>query len=186
MNAPLAPKFPRRQGNPCCRSRVILSRVSDLILRLARKRDAPDIAAMALAFIEHGLRPSWPSSRIVRHVRHPESVVLVAERDRRIAGFAIMDFGDDSAHLNLLAVVPAERRRRVGERLVSWLEETALTAGTFIVELELRADNATAHAFYESLGYAEVARISGYYQGLEDAVRMRRDVRIARSSARMR
>jgi ribosomal protein S18 acetylase RimI-like enzyme len=158
--------------------------VSDVTFRLARRRDAPDIAAMSLAYIEHGLRPSWPAARVARHVRHPESVVLIAELRRRIAGFAIMDFGDDTAHLNLLAVAPAERRRGIGERLVAWLEKTALTAGTFIVELELRAGNAPARAFYESLGYAEVVRISGYYQGVEDAVRMSRDVRVA--SARMR
>lgn len=139
---------------------------------------------MSLAFVEQGLRPSWPAARVARHIRHPESVVLIAERGRQFAGFAIMDFGDDTAHLNLLAVAPAERRRRIGERLVAWLEATALTAGTFIVELELRAGNAAARAFYESLGYAEVVRITGYYQGIEDAVRMSRDVRIA--SARTR
>ncbi len=139
---------------------------------------------MSLAFVEQGLRPSWPAARVARHIRHPESVVLIAERGRQFAGFAIMDFGDDTAHLNLLAVAPAERRRRIGERLVAWLEATALTAGTFIVELELRAGNAAARAFYESLGYAEVVRITGYYQGIEDAVRMSRDVRI--TSARTR
>jgi ribosomal protein S18 acetylase RimI-like enzyme len=158
--------------------------VNAVNFRLARKRDAPDIAAMSLAFIEHGLRPSWSAARVARHVRHPESVVLIAELGRRLVGFAIMDFGDDRAHLNLLAVTPAERRRRIGERMVAWLEETALTAGTFVVELELRVGNAAARAFYESLGYAEVARITGYYQGLEDAVRMSRDVRV--SSARTR
>jgi ribosomal-protein-alanine N-acetyltransferase len=158
--------------------------VNDVSFRLARSRDAPDIAAMSLAFVEQGLRPSWPAARVARHIRHPESVVLIAERGRQFAGFAIMDFGDDTAHLNLLAVAPAERRRRIGERLVAWLEATALTAGTFIVELELRAGNAAARAFYESLGYAEVVRITGYYQGIEDAVRMSRDVRIA--SARTR
>lgn len=162
----------------------MLSQVKDVTFRLARGRDAPDIAAMSLAFIEHGLRPSWSAARVARHVRHTESVVLIAERARRIVGFAIMDFGDETAHLNLLAVTPAERRSRVGEGLVAWLEETALTAGTFIVELELRAGNAAARAFYESLGYSEVARIAGYYQGIEDAVRMRRDVRVA--SARTR
>ena len=164
---------------PAVPTEVMLLAVNDVTLRLARGRDAPDIAAMSLTFVEHGLRPSWSAARIARHVRHPESVVLVAERGRRIVGFAIMDFGDDSAHLNLLAVTPAERRHRIGERLVAWLEETAFTAGTFIVELELRAGNAAARAFYESLGYAEVARIGGYYQGVEDAVRMRRDVRVA-------
>jgi [ribosomal protein S18]-alanine N-acetyltransferase len=186
MNASLAPKFPFACVELAAPTEVMLFEVKDISFRLARSRDAQDIAAMSLAFIEHGLRPAWSAARILRHVRHPESVVLVAERGRRIVGFAIMDFGDDTAHLNLLAVTPSERRRRLGERLVAWLEETALTAGTFIVELELRAGNPAARAFYESLNYAEVARISGYYQGVEDAVRMRRDVRIARTSTRSR
>ena len=44
-----------------------------------------------------------------------------------------------SAHLNLLAVDPAHRRRGIARRLLTWLEESALTAGTFTVGLELRA-----------------------------------------------
>jgi [ribosomal protein S18]-alanine N-acetyltransferase len=156
--------------------------VSDVTLRPARHGDAPEIAALSYAFIEHGLRPSWTASRIARHIRHPDSVVLTARSLGMLAGFAIMQFGDDSAHLNLLAVVPAHRRRGVGRRLLAWLEETAFTAGTFLIELELRAQNRIARSFYESQGYAEVAVLPGYYQGVEDALRMQRDVRSARPS----
>jgi len=92
-------------------------------------------------------------------------------------GFAIMRYADESAHLNLLAVTPAYRRRGLGRALIAWLEETALTAGTFAVSLELRAGNTSARAFYAALGYQEGAEIPGYYQGLESAVRMTRDVR---------
>ena len=148
-----------------------------MTLHPARHRDAPEIAALAHAFVEHGLKPSWTAGRIRRHIRHAESVVLAASSLGMLAGFAIMQYADTSAHLNLLAVVPAHRRRGVGRRLVRWLEETALTAGTFVIELELRADNRPARTFYESLGYREVALVPGYYQGVEDALRMQRDVR---------
>lgn len=164
----------------------MLFQVSELILRPARHRDAPEIAAMSHAFIEHGLRPAWTTARIAGHVQHAESIVLTATSLGMLAGFAIMQFGDDTAHLNLLAVTPAHRRRGVGRRLVRWLEETALTAGTFLIELELRAGNSGARAFYESLGYAQIARLPLYYQGIEDAARMRRDVRIGQDSARLR
>jgi ribosomal-protein-alanine N-acetyltransferase len=89
-----------------------------------------------------------------------------------------MRYADDVAHLNLLAVDPSHRRRGVGRRLVRWLEETALTAGTFTIGLELRAENLGARAFYATLGYRELARIPGYYQGVEAAIRMQRDLRI--------
>ena len=132
---------------------------------------------MSRHFIEVGLEPSWPAARVAWHIRHADSVVLTARTQSEIAGFAIMQFGEESAHLNLLAVGPAHRRRGIARRLLVWLEETALTAGTFRIALELRARNVGARAFYAALGYCEVARLAGYYQGAEDAIRMQRDVR---------
>jgi [ribosomal protein S18]-alanine N-acetyltransferase len=157
--------------------------VQDYRLEPARVADAARLAAMSHELIESGLRPAWGSRRIGWYVRHPESVVLTARSDRAIAGFAIMRYGDEAAHLNLLAVDPAHRRRGIARRLVTWLEETALTAGTFTIGLELRAENRAAQDFYRALGYREVGRVPGYYQGVEAAIRMERDVRVSRPEA---
>jgi ribosomal-protein-alanine N-acetyltransferase len=116
--------------------------------------------------------------RIERHIRHEDSVVAVARLRNQIAGFAIMQYGDTTAHLNLLAVEGTFRRLGIGRRLVRWLEQSAIVAGTFTVNLELRADNAVANRFYEALGYREVGRIRGYYQRVEDAIRMRRELAV--------
>jgi ribosomal-protein-alanine N-acetyltransferase len=157
--------------------------VQDYRLEPARSADAARLAAMSQALIESGLRPAWGIRRISWYVQHPESVVLTARSDRSIAGFAIMRYADDAAHLNLLAVDPAHRRRGIARRLVIWLEETALTAGTYLIGLELRAQNEAARAFYGVLGYREVGSVPGYYQGLEAAIRMERDVRVSRPAA---
>jgi [ribosomal protein S18]-alanine N-acetyltransferase len=157
--------------------------VQDYRLEPARLSDAAQLAAMSRALIESGLRPSWGAERISWYLRHSESVVLTARSDRTLAGFAIMRFGDDVAHLNLLAVDPDHRRRGIARRLVTWLEESALTAGTFFIGLELRAQNAAAQDFYRALGYIEVGRVPGYYQGVEAAIRMERDVRVSRPAA---
>jgi ribosomal-protein-alanine N-acetyltransferase len=151
-------------------------------IELARRADAPLLAAMSEAHIEAGLRPAWGAARIGWHVRDADSVVLTARRAERIAGFAIMRYADESAHLNLLAVDPAHRRRGLARRLLTWLEESALTAGTFIVSLELRASNASARAFYAALGYLEAGEVPGYYQGVESAIRLTRDVRASRAT----
>jgi ribosomal-protein-alanine N-acetyltransferase len=158
---------------------------SDYPYRLepAHVGDAPLLAAMSQAHVETGLKPAWGPGRIRWHVRDAESVVLTARREAMVAGFAIMRYGEDVAHLNLLAVDPAHRRRGVARSLVRWLEETALTAGTFIIGLELRAGNEPARALYRALGYHELGQIPGYYQGLESAIRMVRDVRGHRESA---
>ena len=147
-------------------------------LEPARPTDAALLALMSRSLVEAGLQHSWDAQRILWHVRQPESVVLTARHDRATAGFAIMRYADTSAHLNLLAVQPGHRRRGVGRALLTWLQETALTAGTFVIALELRAGNQAARAFYRALGYLEVGEIRGYYQGVESALRMRRDLRV--------
>ena len=148
----------------------------DLELRLARGADAPWLAAMSRDLVELGLGWSWVPSRIVRHIRAPESVVLVAQCTTRIVGFAVMRFDVEEAHLDLLAVKPAYRRAGVGRKLIAWLEESALVAGISMIYLEVRAGNDSARAFYEKLGYRRIHRVSGYYGGREAAICMARDL----------
>jgi [ribosomal protein S18]-alanine N-acetyltransferase len=153
--------------------------VDDYTFEPARVTDASRLSAMSQELVESGLRPTWSAARITWHIRHPESVVLTARRLGEVAGFAIMRYGDDVAHLNLLAVDPWHRRRSVARRLMTWLEQTAATAGTFVIGLELRASNAGALAFYSVLGYRELGTVPGYYQGVEHAIRMARDIRVS-------
>ena len=145
--------------------------------------DAERLAAMSQVHIERGLRPAWGASRVRWHIRDADSVVLTARLGGAVAGFAIMRYGEDVAHLNLLAVAPEHRRRGIARALVQWLEETALTAGAFTIGLELREGNEAARGLYRTLGYRELGQIPGYYQGLETAIRMMRDVRAQRASA---
>ena len=49
-------------------------------------------------------------------------------------------------------------------------------AGSFVVYLELRASNPGARAFYQALGYRCIAHVPRYYQGIEAAIRMARDL----------
>lgn len=144
--------------------------------RLASTQDAPELAAMSRDLVELGLGWSWVPSRIARHVRSEESVVLVAQCRGHIAGFSIMRFGVEEGHLDLLAVRPKYRRGGVGRRMIAWLEEVALTAGVSVIYLEVRAENEAALAFYEALGYIRVKRLPGYYSGIETAVFMARDL----------
>jgi|SRR5579864_9187076 ribosomal protein S18 acetylase RimI-like enzyme len=149
----------------------------------ARLGDAELLAAMSQVHIERGLRPAWSAARVRWHMHDADSVVLTARLGAMLAGFAIMRYGEDVAHLNLLAVSPEYRRRGVARALVRWLEETALTAGAFIIGLELREGNEAARALYRALGYRELGQIPGYYQGVEAAIRMVRDLRAERASA---
>ena len=151
---------------------------------LASPRDAAAIAGLSRRLIEVGLPPAWPAERVLCHIKRTDSVVLTARGQvpeaAPLAGFAIMQFGDTHAHLNLLAVESHYQRRGLGRQLMHWLHESALVAGTWVLGLELRATNAGAQRFYESLGYQPGGVIRGYYQGLEDALRMSCDLRVGR------
>ncbi|HXG49985.1 MAG TPA: GNAT family N-acetyltransferase [candidate division Zixibacteria bacterium] len=145
-------------------------------LRLARPGEAAAIAVLSRDLIEHGLRWRWTPERVAASIRAPNANVVVACAGGRIVGFAIMRYGDDTAHLDLLAVAPGHRRAGLGRRLVRWLEQCAVTAGIVSVALEVRAGNRSAQRFYRRMGYRPLARIAGYYQGKEAALRMGRDL----------
>ncbi len=143
-------------------------------LGLARRTDAEQIAEMSRDSIEGGLTWSWTPARVRRSIMSRDSSVVVARREQRVAAFAIMHFGDDVAHLNLLAVAGGHRRQGLGRRLIEWLSATAVEAGVMRIDLELRANNGGARAFYECLGFEALNVVQGYYQGREPALRMTR------------
>ena len=147
------------------------------LIRLARDCDAHCIAVMSRCLIELGLRGwSWDPSRVRRALRHRECCVVVAPIGECVEGFAIAKFGDTRLHLSLLAVSATHQRHGIGRALVAWLEKSALTAGITEVQLELRANNANAKFFYQTLGYEFVQTVPGYYGGVETAFRMRKQI----------
>lgn len=144
-------------------------------IRLARPRDGDNLARMSRRLIEAGLPWwCWTPKRLGKAIRSPDTVGIVATSERQLSGFAMMHFGDENAHLNLLAVEPEFRRRGIGRELLAWLDESCLVAGIRRVSLEVRANNQSAIRFYENLGYARGEKIARYYCGEETALRMTR------------
>jgi ribosomal protein S18 acetylase RimI-like enzyme len=151
-----------------------------IAVRLATQRDAQAIALMSRDLIEAGLGWKYDAPRMQQSIRDPDTLTLVACDGSRIAGFAIMEFGDERAHLVLLAVRPTHRRTGIGRRLVEWLVESARTAGIASLHLELRSGNEAARGFYRAMGFDETLVVPGYYKGRESALRM---IRVLRSAS---
>jgi ribosomal protein S18 acetylase RimI-like enzyme len=148
-----------------------------LTVRLAINADAAEIAAMSRDLIEVGLGWTWNRTRVARAIADPDTVALTARDAERLVGFALAHFGEEHAHLSLLAVRPEYQRAGIGRYLVTWLVESGLTAGVAAIRLELRASNGGARRFYERLGFVVTSRVLGYYGGTESALRMVRDIR---------
>ena len=148
-----------------------------ITVRLAQPRDAHAIALMSRDLVESGLGWKYDAARVLRAMRDPDTLAPVACDGGRIAGFAFMEFGEERAHLVLLAVRPVHRRLGIGRRLLDWLLESARTAGIASLHLELRTGNEAAQRFYRAMGFDETIVVPGYYRGREAALRMIRVLR---------
>jgi ribosomal protein S18 acetylase RimI-like enzyme len=147
-------------------------------IRLARREDARQIAILSRDLIEAGLGWSWIPARVVHSIDSKNSDVILAydKKNLRLAGFAIMEFHQQYAHLNLLAVRPEYQCCGIGRSLVVWLEQVALMAGIGVVYLETPTYNRQARNFYRRLAYKEIQSVPGYYLGRRSAVRLARDL----------
>ena len=145
--------------------------------RAAHVSEAAAIAGLSRLQVEHGLRWRWTPRRVRFAIRDNDTMVLVATVNGNFAGFAIMRFGEDVAHLHLLAVDTPFRRAGVGTGLLRWLESSCRTAGMQHIRLEVRYANLPAKRFYEREGYAAIERIREYYGRGEDALVYRKSLR---------
>ncbi len=149
-------------------------------IRLATPSDAIRISLLSRDTIEAGLPWRWGEGRVLRCIDDAEHNVIIApwpasipnpelnHFSTPIAGFGIMQYLEDRAHLSLLAVDPALQRSGVGRALLAWLLRCAEVAGAASVKLELKSNNAGALAFYEAAGFREIASRAGAYYGLAD------------------
>ena len=174
-------------------------------IELARADDALPIAELSRDAIEYGLGWRWTRERVLRCIRDPATNVIVARAAtsivrpatpavrsasslsrlptpvaRNVAGFAIISYQDrnedETAHLLLFAVAPSHRRERIGSTLLAWLEATTLTAGIGVISLEARLTNREARAFYHHHGYREGVQVRAMYRGVEDGIRIAKDL----------
>ena len=149
----------------------------DIELGFAVSSDAVEVASLARDLIEADLGWTYRPARVRALICDPDVVTLVARDGRPVVGFAIMQFGNERAHLVLLAVRPTHQRSGIARQLLAWLLESAAVAGMASVHVELRVTNEAAFAFYRAMGFAPTLRVEGYYRGREPALRMLRILR---------
>jgi len=79
-------------------------------------------------------------------------------------GFALSRHVLDEEELLLIAVIPNERGRGIGRRLLEDLCENARNRGSKRLFLEMRDGN-EAEKLYKQFGFQEIGRRPGYYRG---------------------
>ncbi len=146
-----------------------MSKTEAVVIRLARRGDASTVARMSRRLVEYDLPWRWRPGRVLRQINNPEAAVIIAEVDGAPAGFALMSFTLNTAHLSLLAVSDQHRRHRIGSRLLNWLIASCRVAGVSRINLEVRRTNRGAVSFYQHAGFKSLGYHRGYYDGQEDA-----------------
>lgn len=99
-------------------------------------------------------------------------------REGKLAGFCILMFAPDVAHLLVIAVARDLHRQGLGGVLLDWCEQQARERGLEGLLLEVRPSNTSAISFYKGHGYLQIGMRRAYYPaekgGREDAIVMQK------------
>ena len=131
--------------------------------------EAGDVTASAWGPLGSTDDQEWLSFRArVADVAGRDAVaaVYVATEGDRILGSVTLEMGDrivdeenpaplapDEAHVRVLGVAPAARRRAVGQILMSHCANVARQDGKVRLTLNTSVKNSSAQSFYEAIGY---------------------------------
>ena len=109
-----------------------------------------------------GLTRPWndPHKDIARKLAVQPELFLVGVADGAVMASVMAGYEGHRGWMNYLAVAPRFRGRGFGRTLVEYVERLLLERGCPKLNLQVRASNPAAVAFYRRLGYAQDESIS--------------------------
>ena len=127
-----------------------------------------------MAVMETGFDPRWREAWTRAQVRDslemPSTFVLLADREglplrdaAPVAGFVLSRQALDEEELLLIAVLPEERGRGLGRRIIESYVAQARRRGVRRVFLEMRANN-PAQSLYRRCGFVPIGVRQRYYR----------------------
>jgi GNAT superfamily N-acetyltransferase len=135
-----------------------------LSVRRARLSDIPAVLDMiAQLAAHHGDRASVDADTLERDVfgDRPWSELLVAELDQELVGYGILcplyraQYGQRGMDLHHLFVLPAQRGKGIGRRLIEAAMDRARALGCRYFSIGTMPDNVAAQRFYLGLGFEQ-------------------------------
>ncbi len=132
--------------------------MSDNIIRKMTRDDIPAVAAIEAA----NFSQPWSEELFSRELENPQAVILVADIEGEVAGFADMRIICGECYINNIAVSGRFRHRGIGEALMKGLESAA--SGAEFITLEVRQSNERAIALYRKRGFVKVGVRKDFYE----------------------
>jgi ribosomal-protein-alanine N-acetyltransferase len=88
---------------------------------------------------------------------------LIAEKNGQPVGYILATHTHNNGHIISIAVHPSVRRKGIGKKLLTTLEEALNKLGVTLLRLEVRKSNILAQHFYEELDFTFSYTIEHYY-----------------------
>ena len=133
-------------------------------IRRATPRDASAIAeAEQICFSD-----PWCERDILDYISTEGGICFVALRNGKLIAYLLGRLIAPEAEIYRIAVLPEERGRGVGYRLLDFSMKTERGRGLETVFLEVRSQNVAAISLYSSYDFKQVGFRKGYYKNPDD------------------
>ncbi|MGQ9515507.1 MAG: ribosomal protein S18-alanine N-acetyltransferase [Thermoproteota archaeon] len=136
-------------------------------IRDAKVEDLSNIYEIERASFDNPYTPEY----IEMLLRFKQGIFLVAEIDGTLIGYVVATVRGRSGHIISIAVIPEQRRRGIGRRLMEEVVEELRRRGASVIRLEVKKGN-PAVDFYLSCGFKRFGIIPSYYGDGSDAISM--------------
>ena len=101
-----------------------------------------------------------PRKDIERKLTVQPELFVVGERQGQIVATAMAGFDGHRGWINYLAVSPDVQNQGLGRQLMTHVEQALTAMGCPKLNLQVRAGNAQALAFYQAIGYGQDELVS--------------------------
>ena len=122
----------------------------------------------------------WSRNNFVDSLASGYDCWTVRDAGGALAGYFLLMYALDEAHLLDVAVAAGRQRQGLGRDLLERIAARARSQGMASIFREVRPSNERALEVYRRFGYEQIGRRKGYYPagaaGREDAIVMRLDL----------
>lgn len=133
-----------------------------------------DVLAAAARWVRAAGVDQWPERFPTQLIEEgiERGEVFLAIEDGLVVGTVTLqwsdprfwkDSDDDAGYVHRLALVPTDRGRGLGHRLLSWADEQVVTAGRHFLRLDCPAENSSLGAYYRAAGFEHQGDVNGEY-----------------------
>lgn len=124
------------------------------VAEAAWENDYPEI--LSRETVDAGVEEWYELENIEADLKMHDAILLVAEVDDEVVGFAHAIWARRTGHILRVYVLPDYRQRGIGGELLASVRDTLLRRGADRIQAMVLAENEQGNAFYESFGFEKV------------------------------